>query len=131
MNQPCTEQNFIPKKKKKPNQTNVNLLCKQEEILSRGKKKVGCWMKKGNFVQHTSSSFSFLFSSHFGEIEFCWARRENKRHHFSLPLPLSTKHPFYSFSLLFSTLFYSILPKIHPTKHTLSVYIIERVLNFS
>ena len=39
MNQPCTEQNFIPKKKKKPNQTNVNLLCKQEEILSRGKKK--------------------------------------------------------------------------------------------
>ena len=41
MNQPCTEQNFIPKKKKKkkPNQTNVNLLCKQEEILSREKKK--------------------------------------------------------------------------------------------
>ena len=132
MNQPCTEQNFIPKKKKKtkPNQREFTVQTRRN-FIKRKKKKVGCWMKKGNFVQHTSSSFSFLFSSHFGEIEFCWARRENRRHHFSLPLPLSTKHPFYSFSLLFSTLFYSILPKIHPTKHTLSVYIIERVLNFS
>ena len=75
---------FYPKKKKlnKKNwkfKTNVNLLCKPKEILSRQKKKkiekekkererqkVGYWMEKGNFVQYTSSSFSL----HFGEIEF-------------------------------------------------------------
>ena len=131
MNQPCTEQNFIPKKKKKtkPNQREFTMQTRRNFIKRKKIKLAFGW--KGNFVQHTSSSFFFLFSSHFGEIEFCWAMRENRSHHFSLPLPLSTKHPFYSFSLLFSTLFYSILPKIHPIKHTLSVYIIERVLNFS
>ena len=69
-------QNFIPKKKNQ-NQTNVNVLCKPEEILSRKKKKkkgknksrkrqkVGHWMEKGNFVQLTLLPFSLPFSLHF------------------------------------------------------------------
>ena len=39
---------------------------------SRKRQKVGCWMKKGNFLQYISSSFSLPFSSNFGEIEFWW-----------------------------------------------------------
>ena len=110
------------KKKTKQNQTNVNILCKPEEILSRQKKKkkkVGYWMEKGNFVQHTSSSFSL----HFGDIEFWWAQREKNwaPPPFSPPPPLNQT----PFPLFFSPIFHSfvfILPKIHQTKHTLRFY---------
>ena len=58
-----------------------------------------------------------LFSSQFGEIEFWWAQREkSKPQQFSLPTPLPT-----TFSPIFPSLFFPILPKIIPTKHTIMV----------
>ena len=102
------------KKKPKPNQTNVIVPCKLEEIFfqtkkkkkkwkvkSRERQKVGHWMENDNFVQLTLSHFLSIL-----ERLNCGGPREKiaEPHHFSLPLPLSTKHHFHSFSLLFSIL---------------------------
>ena len=127
-------QNFIQKKTKYQNQTCVNILCKQEEILSRQKKKkknrerqkVGCWMV-GKFFQHTSFLFFVPFSFHFGEIEFRWAWRENSRAPLFSPPLNQTPFPLI-FSPIFHSLF-SILPKIHPTKHTLGF--IQRIMSLA
>ena len=71
MNQPCTEQNFIPKKKKKTTPTQREFTVQtRRNFIKRKKKKVGCWMKKGNFVQHASSPFFLPFSLYFVKTEF-------------------------------------------------------------
>ena len=105
-------QNFIQKKKKERKDKN-----------SRKRQKVGHKREKGNFVQHTLPSFLPHFLSILERLN-CGGSREKmaRPHHFSLPLPLSSKHPSHPFSLLFSTIFFfSILPKIHPSKHSVSL----------
>ena len=109
------------KKKKTKTKTNVNILCKPEEILSRQKKKrkkerkdksrrrqkVGHGRENGNFVQHTLPPFLPHFLPILERLN-CGGPREKmaRPHHFSLPLPLSSKHHSHPFSLLFSTLFF-------------------------
>ena len=96
---------YLGKKKKKK---------KGKDKKSRKRQKVGHGREKGNFVQHTP------FLPHFLPILErlnCGRPREKmaERHHFSLPLPLSSKHPFHLFSLLFFTLFSpSSLKSTHP-----------------
>ena len=90
----------------------------------RKKKKKDNAMK---LVQWAILSFSHktpstLFSLHFGETSFKWARVENALAHkkFSSPsLPPYQTTPFLIFSHIFSPNF-SILPKIHPSKHSVS-----------
>ena len=86
-----TRRNFFPDKKKK----------KKWKVKSRERQKVGHWMENDNFVQLTLPHFLSIL-----ERLNCGGPREKiaEPHHFSLPLPLSTKHHFHSFSLLFSIL---------------------------
>ena len=116
----------------------MNVLCKPEEILSRQKKKkkkklgkdksrkrqkVGHGREKGNFVQHTLPPFLPHFLPILERLN-CGGPREKMAgpHHFSLPLPLSSKHPSHPFSLIFSTLFFpSSLKSTHPNIVLVSV----------
>ena len=124
------------KKKKNQNQTNVNVLCKPEEILSRQKikknqqkdksrkkQKVGHWMEKDNFVQLTFPHFLSHFLSILERLNCSGSRKKiAKPHHFSLPLPPLNQTPFpFIFSHIFH-LFFSILPKIHPSKDNVTVW---------
>ena len=122
------------KKKKTKTKTNVNVLCKPVEILSRPKKKkknagkTKSWhgIEKGNVVQYTLPPFlpHFLFIL---ERLHCGGSREKIAgpHHFSLPLPLSSKYHFHPFSLLFSTLFFpSSLKSTHPNGFRCSLHLL-------
>ena len=116
----CTVKNFILKKKKKKN---IRKTSRKRQI-------VGYWMEKGNFVQHTLPPFLLHFLSILERLNFGGPREKTAGpHHFSLPLPFSTKHPSHLFSLILSTFFFffffffSVLPKIHPTKHTIFLLI--------
>ena len=129
-------QNFIQKKKKpkpKPMWTYcANLkrfyLGKKKKKLgkdkSRKRQKVGHGRKKGNFVQHTLPPFLPHFLPILERLN-CGGPREKmaRPHHFSLPLPLSSKHPSHPFSLIFSTLFFfpSSLKSTHPNIVLVSV----------
>ena len=110
------------KKKKKKN---------QQKDKSRKKQKVGHWMEKDNFVQLTLPHFLSHFLSILERLNCSRSRKKIARpHHFSLPLPLSTKHPFHSFFLLFSTYFFSSsLKSTHP-KITLRFGLIPRDKRF-
>ena len=77
----CTVQNFIQKKKK-----NIRKTSRKRQI-------VGYWMEKGNFVQHTLPPFLLHFLSILERLNFGGPREKTAGpHHFSLPLPFSTKH---------------------------------------
>ena len=110
---------FYPKKKKKQ---------QQKKDKSIKKQKVGYWMEKGNSVHHTLPPFLSHFLSILERLNFGGPREKTDGpHHFSLPLPFSTKHPSHLFSLLLSTFFFFFFfyvhPKIHPTKHTIFLLI--------
>ena len=65
-----------------------------------------------------------LFSLHFGVTSFRWARVENAwaPPKIFLSLPPYQTTPFFIFSPIFSPNF-SILPKIHPSKHSVSEWV--------
>ena len=97
---------YLGKKKKKKKKK------ERKDKKSRKRQKIGHEMKKGNFVQHTLPSFLPIL-----ERLNCGGPKEKMTgpHHFSFPLPLSSKHPSHSFSLLFSILFFpSSLKSTHP-----------------
>ena len=127
-------QNFIQKKKKKkPKPKPMWIYCtnmkrfylgkkkkkkkkERKDKNSRKRQKIGHELKKGNFVQQTLPSFLPHFLLILERLN-CGGPREKMAgpHHFSLPLPLSSKHPSHPFSLLFSTLFFpSSLKSTHP-----------------
>ena len=80
---------------------------KKGKKKSRKRQKVGHGRENGNFVQHTLPPFLPHFLPILERLN-CGGPREKmaRPHHFSLPLPLSSKHPSHPFSLLFSTLFF-------------------------
>ena len=110
---------YLGKKKKKKKK-------ERKDKNSRKRQKIGHELKKGNFVQQTLPSFLPHFLLILERLN-CGGPREKMAgpHHFSLPLPLSSKHPSHPFSLLFSTLFFpSSLKSTHPnmlTSHTTQV----------
>ena len=123
-------QNFIQKKKPKPMWTycanlkrfylgkkkKKNKTKKERKDKSRKRQKIGHGREKGNFVQHTLPPFLPHFLPILERLN-CGGPREKMAgpHHFSLLLPLSSKHPSHPFSLLFSTLFFpSSLKSTHP-----------------
>ena len=93
------------KKKQKKTKTKTKSQCYQRKEKSKKKKKkirLETLKEVGQFCPNIVPNFlSNLERLYFegGEEKTCGP------HHFSLPLPLSTKHPSHSFSLLFSTLF--------------------------
>ena len=101
---------YLGKKRKKK---------KRERQKSR-KRQSWPWEGEGQFCPaHTS-----FFFPHFGEIELWWAQRENgwAPPLFSPPPPL-IQTPFPPiFSHIFHS-FFSILPQIHPSKHSVNVFI--------
>ena len=114
-----TLRDFIQAKKKKTKQNK-----KRTERQKQKKTKNWSWEGEGQFCPAHSSSFSPPFSPHFGEIELWWAQRENgwASPLFSPPPPL-IQTPFPPiFSPIFHS-FFSILPKIHPSKYSVSLYI--------
>ena len=131
-------QNFIQKKKKNQNQnqrertvqTCRDFIQAKKKKKHTGKTKSWHGIEKGNFVQMHSSSFSPSFSLHFGEIELWWAQRENSWAPplFSPPPPLIQTPISPIFSPIFHS-FFSILPKIHPSKHSLKVTIVEWIIH--
>ena len=91
-------------------------LKKKKQIKTNKKNQGLHGIEKGNFVQYTLPPFlpHFLFIL---ERLNCGGPREKIAgpHHFSLPLPLSSKHHSHPFSLFFSTLFFpSSLKSTHP-----------------
>ena len=112
-----------PNKTKERKNKNKN---KKPALLKEKKKKKRAENVKrggGSFVQIFFSLFTPIFPPNLERLYFKWGGEKTcGPHHFSLPLPLSTKHHSHSFSLLFSTFFFFffIHPKIYPTKHTLT-----------
>ena len=102
-------------------------LKKKKTDKNKQKEPRSTWDREGQFCPIYSSSFSPPFSLHFGEIELWWAQRENSWAPplFSPPPPL-IQTPFPPIFSLFFHSFFSILPKIHPSKHSLSVRIIGK-----
>ena len=107
---------YLGKKKKKTKKQK-----QQRKDKSRRRQKVGHGREKGNFVQHTLPPFLPHFLPILERLN-CGGPREKmaRPHHFSLPLPLSSKHHSHPFSPIFHS-FFSILPKIHPSKHSVSL----------
>ena len=102
------------KKKKKKKKKQQKQQQQQRKDKSRRRQKVGHGREKGNFVQHTLPPFLPHFLPILERLNYGGPGEKMARpHHFSLPLPLSSKHPSHPFSLLFSTLFFffPILPK--------------------
>ena len=101
-----------PKKKKKKNQMHL------------GVDKTHVHLHMGIFVPLSAS-----FSPHFGKKNILVG---SERKHPSLtvffPSPLPIQTPFKKFSILIFSIFFSILPKIHSTKHTLRVYLFGGIL---
>ena len=115
-------QNFIQKKKTKTQ----NKTKKQRKDKSRKRQKVGHEREKDNFVQHTLPPFLPILE----RLNYGGPREKMVGpHHFSLPLPLSSKHPSHPFSPIFHS-FFSILPKIHPSKHSVNDQKIRRMTCF-
>ena len=128
-------QNFIQKKKKTKTKTNVNVLCKPEEILSRQKKKKNWGKTKvekdkklamGGRRAILSSILFLLFSPIFSPFWRDWIVVDPERKWLGPTtfLSPSPSHPntlpthFLSYFPLF---FFSILPKIHQSKHSVSL----------
>ena len=103
-----TRRNFTHKKKKKKKRKKKG---KDKEEKQKDKKLANGWRLEILSNTHLPL-FLFHFLSILWKLNFGGSEEEIiGSHHFSLPIPLSIKHPFHPFSPLFF-----ILPKIHSTK---------------
>ena len=95
------------------------MLLEKGKVKRKKKKKQKCLKRWGQFCPNIFPTFYSNFLSNSERLYFEGGGEKTcGPHHFSIPLPVSTKHPSHSFSLLFSTLFFS----IHSTKHTLNLW---------
>ena len=111
-----------PRKKKKKKQKQKANITKDKSKKKKEKKK-----KKLETLKEVGTILSKYFSHFHSNLERLYFEGGGEKtcglYHFSFPLPLSTKHPFHSFfspNFHLSILFFSILPKFHSTKHTVS-----------
>ena len=112
-----------PKKEKSKNKKPALLDKRKSQKKEKKKKK----KKKLETLKEVGTILSKSFSHFHSNLERLYFEGGGEKtcgfYHFSFPLPLSTKHPSHSFfspNFHLSILFFSILPKFHSTKHTVS-----------